>query len=167
VYYFKDGDNLKKELQYLIDNGIMLKGEYQITDAMDNMLKKGVKFYTDQVEEWLDCGNKDNTVFTNGRVLDIKQSSEQLVSETAVMTNSVIVPPCFIGENVVIKNSVVGPFVSLEAGVQVENSVIANSIVQSDSIVKNARIENSMLGKSVNYNEQPRELSLGDFSVTN
>ncbi len=166
VYYFKDGENLKKELQYLIDNGIMLKGEYQITDAMDNMLKKGVKFYTDQVEEWLDCGNKDNTVFTNGRILDIKSGSEQLVSETAVITDSVIIPPCFIGENVVIKNSVIGPFVSLERGCNVEDSRIGNSIVGSDSIVKNARIENAMLGKSVNYNEKPRELSLGDFSVT-
>lgn len=165
VYYFKDGENLKKELQYLIDNGIMLKGEYQITDAMDNMLKKGVKFYTDQVEEWLDCGNKDNTVFTNGRILDIKKDNEQLVSETAVITDSVIVEPCFIGENVVIKNSVVGPFVSLEAGVQVESSVITNSIVQNDTIVKNSRIDNSMLGKSVNYSEQPRELSIGDFST--
>ena len=165
VYYFNDGANLKKELQYLIDNGIMLKGEYQITDAMDNMLKKGLKFYTDQVEEWLDCGNKDNTVFTNGRVLDIKKDKEQLVAETAVFTDSVIIQPCFIGENVVIKNSVVGPFVSLEEGVQVECSVISNSIVQAHSIVKNARIDNSMLGKNVNYSENPRDLSLGDFSV--
>jgi glucose-1-phosphate thymidylyltransferase len=167
VYYFRDGDNLKKELQYLVDNGIMLKGEYQITDAMDNMLKKGVKFYTDQVEEWLDCGNKDNTVYTNGRVLDIKKDTEQLVSETAVFTDSVIIQPCFIGENVVITNSVVGPFVSLESGVQVENARISNSIVQSDSIVKNTCIENSMLGKSVIYSEAKRELSIGDFSVTN
>lgn len=167
VYYFKDGENLKKELQYLIDNGIMLKGEYQITDAMDNMLKKGVKFYTDQVEEWLDCGNKDNTVYTNGRVLDIKKDTELLVSETAVFTNSVIIEPCFIGENVVVTNSVIGPFVSLEAGVQVESSCISNSIVQTGSIVKNARIENSMLGKNVNYSESPRELSIGDYSVTN
>src|ERR1700749_306503 len=59
VYYFKDGDRLKKELQRLIDNKIMLKGEYQITDAMEHMLENGVKFYTDQVHEWLDCGNKD------------------------------------------------------------------------------------------------------------
>jgi glucose-1-phosphate thymidylyltransferase len=165
VYYFKDGANLKKELQYLIDNGIMLKGEYQITDAMDNMLKKGVTFYTDQVEEWLDCGNKDNTIFTNGRILDIKKDSEQLVSETAVFTNSIIIEPCYIGENVVIKNSVIGPYVSLEEGVLVEDSRISNSIVQAHSNVKNACIDNSMLGKNVNYSEKARDLSLGDFSV--
>lgn len=165
VYYFKDGENLRKELQRLIDEGIMLKGEYQITDAMDNMLKKGVKFYTDQVTEWLDCGNKDATVYTNMRILAIKAETERLVSETARVENSVIIPPCFIGENVVVQNSVIGPFVSLEEGVHIKDSRINNSIVQAHSIVKNARIENSLLGKSVNYNEKARDISIGDFST--
>lgn len=165
VYYYKDGENLRKELQRLIDEDIKLKGEYQITDAMDHMLKNGLKFYTDQVEEWLDCGNKNVTVYTNQRILEIKNGKEQLVADSAKVENSVIIEPCFLGENVVVKNSVVGPHVSLEAGVVVEDSRIENSIVQSDSVVKNARFENTMLGKSVNYVEKPKELSLGDFST--
>jgi glucose-1-phosphate thymidylyltransferase len=165
VYYFKNGENLKKELQRLIDEDIKLKGEYQITDAMDHMLNKGVKFYTDQVTEWLDCGNKDATIYTNQRVLELKNGKEELVSKTAKITNSTIIAPCFIGENVVIINSVVGPHVSLEAGVQVSDSRISNSIIQADSIVKNALLQNSMLGKSVNYMKTPGEVSLGDFST--
>lgn len=165
VYYFKDGANLKMELQRLIDEDIKLKGEYQITDAMDHMLKKGMKFYTDQVDEWLDCGNKDATVYTNQRILEIKQNNEQLVAASARVENSVIIAPCYIADNVVIKNSVIGPHVSLEKGVQVEDSRISNSIIQEDSIVKNIQLRNSMLGKSVNYRETPRELSLGDFST--
>ncbi len=165
VYYFRDGDALKKELQRLIDNKIMLKGEYQITDAMEHMLKNGVKFYTGQVDEWLDCGNKDSFVYTNQRVLDIKSKTENLVSASAVIDQSVIIPPCFIGEGVVIKNSVIGPFVSLEKGVKVEDSRIKNSIVQSDSVVKNASLNDSMLGKSVTYIDKAEEVSLGDFST--
>lgn len=165
VYYFKDGENLKKELQRLIDEDIKLKGEYQITDAMDHMLNKGVKFYTDQVNEWLDCGNKDATVFTNQRVLELKNNKEELVAASAKIENSVIIAPCFIGENVVVKNSVVGPHVSLEANVEVADSRLRNCIIQSHSIVKNAQIENSILGKNVTYIEKPRELSLGDFST--
>lgn len=165
VYYFRDGENLRKELQRLIDEDIKLKGEYQITDAMDHMLKKGVRFYTDQVDEWLDCGNKDATVYTNARILDIKQSKEQLVDASATQENSVIIPPCFIGRNVVIKNSVIGPFVSLEAGSVVEDSRISNSIIQADSIVKNSRLDNSLVGKNVNYVEKALDLSLGDFST--
>jgi len=165
VYYFKDGERLQAEMQRLIDNDIKLKGEYQLTDAMEHMLKNGVKFYTGQVEEWLDCGNKDNTVYTNGRILNIKHASEQLVDASAVIENSVIIPPCFIGKGVTVKNSVVGPMVSLEKGVTIEDSRISNSIVQADSIVKNACIENSMLGKSVTYMEKASELSIGDFST--
>lgn len=165
VYYFKDGENLKKELQRLIDEDIKQKGEYQITDAMDHMLKNGVKFYTDQVEEWLDCGNKDATVFTNARILDIKQQSEQLIHPSLTKENAVIIAPCFIGENVTIKNAVVGPFVSIEAGTTVEDSRISNSIIQANSIVKNARLDNSLLGKHVTYTDKLQYLSLGDFST--
>ncbi len=165
VYYFKDGERLRQELQRLIDNNIMLKGEYQITDAMEHMLKNGVKFYTDQVEEWLDCGNKDATVYTNQRILAIKDGNEELVSPSAKIENSVIISPCFIGTNVVIKNSVVGPHVSLEKGVVIEDSRITNSIIQSDSIVKSAHINGSMLGKNVTYIDKPKEISIGDFST--
>jgi len=165
VYYFKDGEKLRMELQRLIDEDIKQKGEYQITDAMDHMLNKGVKFYTGQVEEWLDCGNKDATIYTNQRILEIKKDKEQLISASAVIENSVILEPCFIGENVVVKNSVVGPHVSVEAGAQIYDSRIKNSIIQSDTVVKNVQLENSLLGKNVNYSEKPGELSLGDFST--
>jgi glucose-1-phosphate thymidylyltransferase len=143
----------------------MQKGEYQITDAMDHMLKNGLKFYTDQVEEWLDCGNKDATIYTNTRILNIKTGSEQLVAATATLENATIIAPCFIGENVVVRNSVIGPNVSLEAGVVVEDSRISDSIIQANSMVKNSVMVNSLLGKHVTYSETPSQLSIGDFST--
>lgn len=165
VYYFKDGDLLKSELQRLIELDIKIKGEYQITDAMDNMLKNGVKFYTDQVQEWLDCGNKDATVFTNQRILEIKKNTESLMAASATLTESVVIQPCYIGEGVKIINSVVGPHVSIEKGTIVEDSRITNSIIGSDTIVKNAQINNSMIGKNVNYAVRSKELSIGDYST--
>lgn len=165
VYYFRDGERLHKELQRLIDNDIKQKGEYQITDAMEHMLQNGVKFYTDQVEEWLDCGNKDATVYTNSRILDIKQNTESLIHPSAKIENSCIIAPCYLGPNVLVKNSVVGPFVSLEAGVKVEDSRVSSSIIQGDSYVKNLQLENSLLGKHVTFADQPKELSIGDFST--
>lgn len=164
VYYFRDGDRLKKELQRLIDEKIMLKGEYQITDAMHHMLKNGVKFYTGQVEEWLDCGNKDSTVYTNQRMLEIKKDSEKLVSANANIEQSVIIPPCYIGDKVSIRNSVIGPHVSVESGATIEDSRVKNSIIQSGTIVKNAQIEASMFGKHVTYIGKPEEFSIGDYS---
>lgn len=164
VYYFKDGANLHKELQHLIDNDIKMKGEYQLTDAMENMKNKGIKFYCDQVEEWLDCGNKDATVFTNKRMLEIKKEQEVLIDPSAVIENSTIIAPCYIGPEVVIKNAVVGPHVSLEKGVRVEFSLLSNSIVQEGTQLKNVHLENSLLGKHVQFQEQPQSISLGDYS---
>jgi len=165
VYYFRNGAQLRQEMQYLLDNGIQDKGEYQLTTAMENMKNKGVSFYCDQVEEWLDCGNKDATVFTNQRILEIKKDSENLVAADVVLEHSTIIPPCYIGKGVRISHSLVGPHVSLEAGVTVEHALIQNSIIQEQSTVKNVFIANSMLGKNVNYSSKPEELSLGDFSA--
>lgn len=165
VYYFKDGERLRMELQRLLDEDIKSKGEYQLTDAMDHMLQNGVKFYTDQVEEWLDCGNKDATVYTNARILFHKQDQENLVSDTAVLEHAVVIPPCYIGPGVELKNAVVGPYVSLEAGARVEDARVEMSIIGGDTLVKNAVVRNSMLGKNVSYMEKPKELSIGDYST--
>jgi len=65
IYYFKSGETLREELQYLLDNEIVKGGEYQLTDALENMKVKGMKFVPGQVDEWMDCGNKNVTVETN------------------------------------------------------------------------------------------------------
>lgn len=165
VYYFKDGDNLKKELQYLIDNNLKEKGEFQLTNAMENMKNKGIRFYCDQVEEWLDCGNKNATVFTNQRILEIKKNREKLVADSSVTENSVIIQPCFLGENVRISNSIIGPHVSLEKGAVVNNAIISNSIIREEAQISNAVLQHSMIGKNTIYNEKATETSLGDYSV--
>jgi glucose-1-phosphate thymidylyltransferase len=91
IYYFKDGKNLGNELQYLIDNNIKDKGEFQLTNALENMKNKGVKFKPGQVDEWLDCGNKNATVYSNQRVLEFEKN-EQLISPKSTIKNSVIIP---------------------------------------------------------------------------
>ncbi len=164
VYYFKDGENLKKELQYLIDNDIKIKGEYQITDAMDNMLKKGIKFYTDQVKEWLDCGNKSNTLYTNQRILELKKEKEILIDPSAQIEQCTLIAPCYIGKNVKLSHAVIGPHVSIESSCNISHSVISNSIIQQDSKLNNMVLTDSMLGKNVQLNGTTNALNLGDFS---
>jgi len=164
IYYFKDGENLQSELQYLMDNNIEKGGEYQLTDALENMKLKGLKFYSGQVKEWLDCGNKDATVYTNQRVLEISKS-EKLISKSITKTNSVIIEPCYIGENVVIENSVIGPHVSVGANSIISNSVVTNSIIQTNCTIDKALIDNSMLGHFVSYKANTRSLSMGDYTT--
>ena len=42
IYFFKDGLKLCGELQYLIDNNIKEKGEFQLTNALENMKQKAL-----------------------------------------------------------------------------------------------------------------------------
>ncbi len=164
IYYFKDGAYLRRELQYLLDNDIKDKGEYQITNALENMKNKGTQFVPGQVTEWLDCGNKDATVYTNQRYLEYIKDTK-LVAGSAKITNSVIIPPVFIGENVRIDNTVVGPHVSIGNGSQITDSVVKNSIVQENTYINNANISNSMLGNFVKFDGKSADLSVGDYNV--
>jgi glucose-1-phosphate thymidylyltransferase len=164
IYYFKDGENLKKELQFLINNNIKDKGEFQLTSALENMKSKGLKFSPGKVIEWLDCGNKDSTVHTNQRVLEYNKGNG-LISKNHISQNSVIIEPCYIGENVKLINSVVGPYVSVGNNTVIEDSVIKNSIVQTHSKIAGANIHNSMCGNYVDLKNSTGEMSIGDYST--
>jgi glucose-1-phosphate thymidylyltransferase len=164
IYYIKDGETLRKELQYLLDNDIRDKGEYQLTNALENMKVKGMRLKAGKVDEWLDCGNKDATVYTNRRVLEIKYPQNH-VAASANIANSVIIPPCFIGENVVLENSVVGPHTSVGAGSKIVNSVVRNTIIQNNSELNQAGLDNSLVGNHVQYKQQLRAISIGDYST--
>lgn len=165
IYYFKDVGDLKKELQYVLDNNIINSGEYQINDGIKRMMAAGKIFKTGTVDEWMDCGNKDVTVDTNRRILGfLAESNEQLISESVLNENSKIIDPCFIGKDVSIKNSSVGPFASIGDGTIIENSNVKNSIIQTHSVIKNATLDNAMIGNYAIFNGDFTEVSIGDYS---
>jgi glucose-1-phosphate thymidylyltransferase len=165
IYYFKDGDNLKKELQYLLDNDIKEKGEYQLTNALENMKQKGIKFTPGKVSEWLDCGNKDATVYTNQRVLEFDKNSPRLKGKNITTENSLIIEPCFIGDNVKIINSIIGPHVSIGAGSQLSNVLISNSIIQASTKLSNSVVSNSMIGEGAEVKGKSMDLSVSDYTT--
>lgn len=164
IYYFKDGAALSKEIKYLLDNDIKEKGEFQLTNALENLKKKGAKFIPGEVVEWLDCGNKDACIYTNQRILEIVKEEENL-SFTNQIEDSMIIEPCFIGKNVKIKNSVVGPHVSIGNETVLENAIVKNSILQENCLIQNSVIENGMLGNKVQVVKKAEDYSLGDYTT--
>lgn len=164
IYFFKDGKRVAEEMQYLIDNNIKEKGEFQFTTALENMNRKGAVFVPGEVAEWLDCGNKDATVGTNQRYLEFIKD-QQLVSPNAKVINSTIIAPCFVADGVVIENSVVGPHVSIGKNTVISDSRVKNSIIQENTRVSHAVLENSMLGNFVNFEKRPLDLSVGDYNT--
>ena len=166
IYYFKSGETLRSELQYLLDNNVVKGGEYQLTDGLENMKVKGMKFAPGKVDEWMDCGNKNVTVETNSRMLAfLNQDGEKLVADNVVLDNSTVIEPCYIGEGVTLKNSTVGPNVSLGKGSSVENSTVKNSLVQDHSKIRNAALDNAMIGSHATFDGNFSSISIGDYSV--
>ena len=162
VYFFKDGAKLRSELQYLIDNDIKEKGEFQLTNALENMKLKGAKFYPGKVEEWLDCGNPVAAIQANKRVLEYTDKEELRVGLENI--NSTLIEPCFIGRNVTLKNCTIGPHVSIGNNTCISNSTIKNTIIQNNTQIVNADLENSMIGNNVEYLGGTKRVSIGDYS---
>ena len=165
IYYFADGEYLRNEMQYLIDNDIKDKGEYQLTNAMENMKQKGARFKAGSVDVWMDCGNKNAMVDTNTKVLGFLKGDKGLVSASLKKENSIVIEPCFIGENVSLVNSIVGPNVSIEAGAVVSGSVVKNSILRGNTRVQDCVMDNSMIGERASVKGTALDVSISDDST--
>jgi glucose-1-phosphate thymidylyltransferase len=165
IYYFADGEYLRKEMQFLIDNDVKDKGEYQLTNAMENMKRKGARFKAGSVDVWMDCGNKNAMVDTNTKVLGFLKGAKDLVSPTLKNENSVVIAPCFIGEGVTLTNSIVGPNVSIEKGATITGSIVKNSILRGNTRVQDCVMHNSMIGERAMVTGTALDISLSDDST--
>ncbi|MGB6268797.1 MAG: sugar phosphate nucleotidyltransferase [Olleya sp.] len=167
IYYFKEVTQLKDQLQKVLDNNIINGGEYQINDGIKAMMADNKVFKTGEVSEWMDCGNKAITLETNQRMLGFLKADgeEKLIADSVKNKNSTIIEPCYIGENVVLKNTTIGPYVSVGNNCVIEDSTLKNSLIQNDTNIKNANLDNAMIGNHVKYDGQFTKISIGDYSV--
>lgn len=167
IYYFKDVSVLKEKLQEVLDENIMNGGEYQINDGIKRMMTDGKVFKTGTVDEWMDCGNKSVTLDTNAKMLGFLASDneEQLVDDSVVLDNSEVIEPCYIGRGTVLKNATIGPYVSIGKDCVIENTTVKNSLIQNQTSIKNANLEEAMIGNHVKYNGDFTKISIGDYSV--
>ncbi|WP_282042287.1 sugar phosphate nucleotidyltransferase [Winogradskyella flava] len=167
IYYFKDVAVLKEKLQEVLDENVMNGGEYQINDGIKRMMADGRVFKTGTVDEWMDCGNKNVTLETNAKMLGFLTSDneEQLVHDSVVLENSNIIEPCFIGAGTVLRNTSVGPNVSIGKDCIIEDSSVKNSLIQNQTTIKNANLDEAMIGSYVKYNGDFAKISIGDYSI--
>lgn len=166
IYYFKDGKQLKDEIQYLFDQDIRVGGEYQLTTALENMRDKGLIFKPGTVSDWMDFGNPKVAIETNAKVLKYDfTEGKNLISKNIKSINSEIIEPCYIADGVQLINSKIGPYVSLGKDTKIENAHIENSLIQNQTIIKNAQVKDSMIGSYVKYDGNFEILNLGDYST--
>lgn len=162
VYYFKKGEELQKEIRYLLDNKITGHGgEYQLTDALDRLLKNGNVFKKATVDEWLDCGTLPAWLETTGEILE----KENHAFDESGYENTTIHPPVFLGEGVQISGSEIGPNVSIEAGTVIKDSKIRDSIIQENAVIQGADLNRSTIGNFAEVYHTTGEIHIGDHSV--
>jgi glucose-1-phosphate thymidylyltransferase len=167
IYYFKDVAVLKNKLQEVLDENIMNGGEYQINDGIKRMMVDGKVFKTGTVDEWMDCGNKSVTLETNAKMLGFltADGEEQMLANSIKKTNTTIIEPCYIGENVTLVNTTIGPNVSIGSNCVIEDSTVKNSLIQNHTKIKNANLDNAMIGNHVSYDGNFKAISIGDYSI--
>ncbi len=139
LYYFNNALSLKSALTELVEKDIRTKGELQLTDAIQIMIKKGEKITTFPVEGWYDCGKPETLLSTNQYLLSKRDNGREIESV-------VIKKPVYIADDAVIKNSVIGPYTTIASGSVIEDSIIRNSLIGSGAKVTKAMLENSIIG---------------------
>jgi glucose-1-phosphate thymidylyltransferase len=69
LYKIKETHFLFECLHHLFAQDIKTFGEYNLTDALDCMIKRGAKFQAFKVKNWFDCGKKETLLESNATLL--------------------------------------------------------------------------------------------------
>lgn len=163
-----------------------LRGELEITDAIQWLLDHDSRVLSHRLEGWwLDTGKKDDLLTANTAVLDewTRRKIRGKVDATSQVTgrvdlgkgsrimNSTVRGPVVIGENVHIEGSFIGPFTSIGNSCRIRSATVEHSVVLENATIEDIdRIEDSLVGKGSYViqskgNHQAYRLMIGDDSV--
>ncbi len=160
VYFIKETTVLLSILDEMIRKNMRNRGEFQLTDALQEMVKKGYHLKTFPVSSWYDCGHSESLLETNRVLLDEKQETDAV----EVLKDSVIIQPVAIGENVTIINSVIGPHASIASDSIIESSIISDSVIGSRSHISKVNLQRSIVGDDASVHGKHNSLNIGDSS---
>lgn len=163
-YYFKSTEAVMSAIEEQMQRGIMLKGEYFITNTVTVMIGHGAKVRTEKISTWLDTGTIEATLDTNKILLE--KMGKQVDRYTG--TQVTVIEPSFIHPSAKIKNSVIGPYASIGADCQIDDSRIEDSILEAGCEIKSAGLVRSLIGRQSKVQGrgegQVMSLNIGDNS---
>jgi len=157
IYYIKSTELLKRCLTDLVEKKITTRGEYQLTDALQLMIKHGCRMTTFNVEGWFDCGKPETLLSTNKYLLSQIKSVDR-------REGNVLIPPVFISPSALLENSVIGPYVSVGDGSKIISSIIRDSIISEGAEAVECLLEKSLIGNNSIISGQFKRANIGDSS---
>ena len=159
LYKIKESDFLFECLHQLFTQNIRSYGEYNLTDALDCMIKSGAKFKSFKVKSWFDCGKKETLLESNATLL---KKFGGHIHENLQSENSIIIPPVSIGPGCVLKNAIIGPHVAIGADSNIQFSIVRDSIIGSFTNLFEVVLDNSLIGSDASVKGLSRSLNIGD-----
>ncbi len=161
IYYIKNGAQFRDTIAHMMENKLVgTRGEYEVTDALDMMMKAGAALETASVTDWLDCGTLSALAETTQFILD--REGNQLFGD---LINTTIIEPVYVGPGVTIRDSVIGPYTSIESGAEVNGSVVKHSIIFSNAEVADVVMDRSFIGHSAVIKQSAFSANIGDHTV--
>lgn len=159
LYKIKETQVLFSCLGKIISQGIKSHDEFNLTDALECMIKAGTIFKPFRVENWFDCGRKQSLLASNSTLL---QKLGGTISEDNKFENTIFIPPVSISENCSIRNSIIGPHVAVGDNTTIHSSIIKDSIIGSYSRLYDVVLSDSLIGSDTEIIGETRSLNIGD-----
>lgn len=161
------------------------RGEYEITDAIQRLIREGHTVLGQRVQGWWkDTGRPVDMLDANrllleriedsvqGQVENSRISGRVEVAPTATIRNSQIVGPVLISEDAVIEDAYIGPFTSISRGTVIRHAEVEHSVIESEAVIENVdtRLQDCLIGLRAQVRggrRVPRtlKLTLSDASV--
>jgi glucose-1-phosphate thymidylyltransferase len=158
-----------------------LRNELEITDAIQDLIDRGLQVHPDIVDGWWkDTGKLEDMLEANRLILDTlarriegdidaesRIEGKVVVEPGAVIRKSVVRGPAIIGARATLEHAYVGPFTSIMNDVEIRASEIEHSIVLEGSVIRDLanRIEDSLIGKNVTIHRLPVKPSAYRFML--
>ncbi len=162
VYYIKETEALFNALNKHLNHRADEEGEYHLTNALQYMIEQGITLHGFRVNNWFDCGKKENLLHTNAVLL--KEQSEQKgeSTESYQYDTSVIIPPVSIAEGCNISNSIIGPNVTIGEYTNIKASIIKDTIIGSYAELDEVVLHSSIIGSDAFVRGLSQSLNIGD-----
>ena len=139
LYYINNQKVLKSAFEMLISERIQTNDEYQITDALQLMLKDGIPFIRFDTPNIFDVGVPETFLMSNRKLLTMSHYGE--------FPSSKIIEPVHIGKNCKVENSIIGPYVTIMDNCTINDSKIEDSIILENSSIRDQRIIGKIAAK--------------------
>ncbi len=142
------------------------RGELEITDAIQNLVDRGLEVHPHTVRGWWkDTGKLADMLEANRIVLDSLELHPAAQGETGenssiegrvelgegvTLRNSLVRGPAILGAGALIENAFIGPYSSIGDGCTLAHCEIENSIVLAGSEIRDIplRIDGSLVGRN-------------------